>query len=138
MKLFSKIVGVAIAAILASTQLANAKTKPAPQTVKCQQCKMALSTKQTAKASTPVKVNGKTYYCCGGCAMHMQKNKAAKPAPAKATKAKPAKAAAPKTASIPLCPKCNMQMIASPTLLKKTPMVVGGKTYYCCTICPHH
>ncbi|MDF2440825.1 MAG: hypothetical protein JWN98_1809 [Abditibacteriota bacterium] len=31
-----------------------------------------------------------------------------------------------------------MAMIAKPTVLKRTPIAVKGKTYYCCTICPKH
>jgi YHS domain-containing protein len=142
MKLFSGIVrcgGAAVlTALLASAQLANAGTKPVSQTAKCTRCAMPLSTKKTAATPVAVKINGKTYYCCRGCGMELPKSKTSKRAPSKAAKAKPEKVVAPKAASIPLCPKCGMQMIASPTLLKKTPMVVNGKTYYCCTVCPRH
>jgi hypothetical protein len=135
MKIFSTIVrgGIVatLAASLASTQIADAKTQPVSKVAKCTRCAMPLSTKKTAATPVAVKVNGKIYYCCGGCGMSSPKT--AKKTPVKATKG-----AAPKAAKIPLCPKCGMQMVAAPTLLKKTPMVVNGKTYYCCTICPNH
>jgi YHS domain-containing protein len=82
---------------------------------------MKMSRVKTAAMPAAVKVGGKTYYCCAACAEH----------PGTPAKAK-------KTASVPKCPKCNMQMAAKASLLKKTAMKVGGKTYYCCTVCPKH
>jgi hypothetical protein len=34
---------------------------------------MKLSTKKTKMAMMPVKVNGKTYYCCAACGAHTGK-----------------------------------------------------------------
>ena len=142
MKLFWEIIhggGAAILALLlTSPHLADAKPNTTLKPAKCTHCSMSLSTKKTAATPIAVKVNGKTYYCCSGCGMSSPKSKPAKPTSGKTSKAKAAGVLATKTASIPLCPKCGMQMISSPTLLKKTPVVVNGKTYYCCTICPRH
>ncbi|MGO8672333.1 MAG: hypothetical protein ACLQVD_13335 [Capsulimonadaceae bacterium] len=60
----------------------NAGTVPAVAAkaaiMKCPACGMKMSTTKTAMMTVPVKVNGKTYYCCPMCksgksAMHMKK-----------------------------------------------------------------
>src|SRR5438045_595385 len=51
-----------------------AKTPPptnsakASDTLKCPACGMAMPTKKTAATTVPIKVDGKQYYCCAGCA----------------------------------------------------------------------
>jgi hypothetical protein len=62
---------------------------------------------------------------------------------APSVKTRPAKKTAPKKhpakpETVPMCPKCNMQMVKTSSLLKRTPIKVNGKTYYCCTVCPKH
>jgi YHS domain-containing protein len=106
---------------------APAKTQTTSARPRCPKCMMKLSPVKTASMVAPIKVGGKTYYCCAACAEDTAAKQKAKP------KGKPKKAA-----SIPQCPKCKMQMVAAPSLLKKTAMRVNGKTYYCCTICPKH
>lgn len=119
MKIFATI--AALALMSCATQAAPKKVAP----VKCPQCMMKMSTKKTAATPVAIKMNGKTYYCCGGC-------KPMAYGTGKATKK------SVRSTAIPDCPKCNMAMQAAPSLLKKTPISVGGKTYYCCTICPKH
>jgi hypothetical protein len=43
----------------------SAKTGSA--TLKCPACGMAMPTTKSASAPTPMKINGKVYYCCNGC-----------------------------------------------------------------------
>ena len=49
---------------------AATKTKTAA-TIKCPACGMPLTTHKTAMNTYPVKINGKTYYCCPQCASTM-------------------------------------------------------------------
>jgi YHS domain-containing protein len=129
---------------------------------KCPICKMTLATKKDKTHSAPVKVNGKTYYCCSACANQKVKTASAsycaKCATTKLSAKKdakhpyavkvsgktmysccpPAKAKATKTAAVPKCPKCNMTMSTTKSLMKNHAMKVNGKTYYCCTVCPKH
>ena len=101
---------------------------------KCPRCGMPLATKKDATHNSAIKVNGKTYFCCGGCADETAATSKQNKAKQEKPKTKPNK----KVAAIPMCPQCNMQMIATKSLLKGTPIKVNGKTYYCCTICPNH
>jgi hypothetical protein len=48
----------------------------------CSKCKMTLSTKKTKMASVPVKIKGKTYYCCAACGAHKASKTTKKTAPA--------------------------------------------------------
>ena len=46
----------------------TAKAKMAKvTTLKCPSCGMPMPMKKTAMMSVPIKVKGKTYYCCSGC-----------------------------------------------------------------------
>lgn len=47
----------------------------------CSVCKMKLSTKKTKMATVPVKIKGKTYYCCAGCGAHKTSKMMKKPMP---------------------------------------------------------
>lgn len=48
------------------------KTKTAA-VMKCPVCGMPLTTHKTAMNTYPVKIKGKTYYCCAMCAKQMAK-----------------------------------------------------------------
>jgi YHS domain-containing protein len=131
---FFAILGATLGATLLPTSAAPKQEKPktARTTPSCPKCMMKLSTTKTAMMPAAVKVGGKTYYCCAGCAEHTATQSKGK------AHGHNKKAKGKKSAAIPMCPKCNMQMAATPSLLKKTAMKVNGKTYYCCTICPKH
>jgi YHS domain-containing protein len=45
--------------------------KPKPPS--CPVCKMTLTTKKTGMNTVPVKIKGKTYYCCSKCKMPAHK-----------------------------------------------------------------
>jgi len=60
----------------------NSKTLPAPNatasseepqvqaaSLQCPICKMQMTAVKTASNTTPVKINGQTWYCCAGCDM---------------------------------------------------------------------
>lgn len=62
----------------AMAKTASTKTKTAA-VIKCPACGMPLTTHKTAMNTYPVKIKGKTYYCCAQCASMMAKmNKKAK------------------------------------------------------------
>ena len=48
---------------------AFAKTTKPVAGMKCPDCGMMMPTKKTAMMNVPVKINGKTYYCCSKCPM---------------------------------------------------------------------
>lgn len=75
MKLLSITLAAAATLGLAGSALA---AKPAAAPPKCPACKMALSTKKTSANPTPVKINGKTYYCCAKCDMNKKPGSPAK------------------------------------------------------------
>ena len=60
------LLGTGITAALAAPQHPHHKVVAAP---KCPVCKMALSAKKDKVHTVPVKVAGKTYYCCAQCNM---------------------------------------------------------------------
>jgi len=41
--------------------------KPSSATLKCPACGMPMATAKSASAPTPIKIDGKVYYCCSGC-----------------------------------------------------------------------
>ena len=65
--------GVVIAVAALTTSLAGAQTKKAAKKPaampKCSVCKMDLVAKKDKAHSVPVKIKGKTYYCCDKCPM---------------------------------------------------------------------
>jgi hypothetical protein len=57
--------------------MAAAKSKMA-KTMKCPACGMPMPMHKTAMMTVPVKIGGKTYYCCAGCPAgkaHMKSSK---------------------------------------------------------------
>ena len=57
---------IAILAVVGSiVPFASAAKNPS-----CPSCKMVLSSKKDKMHSVAVKIKGKTYFCCGGCAMN--------------------------------------------------------------------
>jgi YHS domain-containing protein len=54
---------------IAKTPMAKTKTAAV---LKCPACGMPMSTHKTAMMPYPIKVNGKTYYCCAQCASMMK------------------------------------------------------------------
>src|SRR5690242_13650407 len=42
-------------------------TKAASATLKCPACGMPMGATKSASAPTPIKIDGKVYYCCSGC-----------------------------------------------------------------------
>lgn len=72
--------GFALTAFGSVATAATPKAKAAA-TLKCPACGMPMPTHKTAAMTVPVKVGGKTYYCCAGCpagkkalaAMHKKK-----------------------------------------------------------------
>ena len=70
MKTISKIALAAVLmSALASLSFAGQKGKKA-MAATCPACKMTLVTKKDKAHTVAVKIKGKTYYCCAGCAMN--------------------------------------------------------------------
>ena len=68
---------LALAAFVCGAALAAPPKKAAkPAAMTCSVCKMPLSAKKTAANPVPVKINGKTYYCCSKCDMKAHKGAA--------------------------------------------------------------
>jgi YHS domain-containing protein len=75
------IAGSFVLSALTAPAIAKA-TKPVAG-MKCPACGMMMPTHKTATMDVPVKINGKTYYCCSKCAagkaalakMHAKKTK---------------------------------------------------------------
>ena len=115
----------AVLAAPAKTSKPTAKVPAKSAAPQCEKCKMTLMSKADKTHTIPVKVNGKTFYCCADCGAHKETK------PAKKDDKK-------KAAEAPNCPKCGMKMSFTKSPLKNTLMKVKGTTYYCCTICPKH
>jgi len=69
MKALSFLVVAGILASAPHSVLADMKAKSKmAATLKCPSCGMPMSTHKSASAPVPVKIHGKTYYCCAACA----------------------------------------------------------------------
>lgn len=79
---------------------------------RCSVCGMTLSTRKTKAHSVPMRVNGKTYYCCAACKM-------------KANSAR-TRSATVKKAAAPICPMCKVA---------GRQVRANGKTKYVCPAC---
>lgn len=70
----------ALAAPSMAAKSKSAKSVKTAASLKCPACGMPMPTHKTATMTVPVKINGKTYYCCSQCPAGKAHMKSSKPA----------------------------------------------------------